>query len=312
MSLRRLYRWGGFAITALAAAYFIAYAVEYAATMPPLPWNARSLAAGVGALVLYGAAMALNGCAWHLLLGSCGERPRLAQSFAIYLLAQFAKYIPGNIAQHIGRVALAEGYGFKLPRVVFAMTLEITWAIATAATLAALTLLSGGIELFRDAPRLPPLWLLGVALVAAAIVPFAAHWVLWTWRPGPLRRLMGQQIAAAPGAGVLLACFVLYVLNFALLGAAVDVLARGLFGATDSHFLLLTGVFATAWVAGFLTPGAPAGLGVREAVLLLALGPVYGTAALGLSVALRLVTTLGDGLGFVAGLMARRYAGRPS
>jgi uncharacterized membrane protein YbhN (UPF0104 family) len=54
-------------------------------------------------------------------------------------------------------------------------------------------------------------------------------------------------------------------------------------------------VYALAWLAGTVTPGAPGGLGVREAVLTASLGPIVGhgpaaAAALGL----RGTTTAGD------------------
>ena len=53
-------------------------------------------------------------------------------------------------------------------------------------------------------------------------------------------------------------------------------------------------------------PGAPGGLGVREAVLLAAFGPIYGSGvAVGLTLCLRLVTTLGDAALFVGGLAMR-------
>ena len=61
------------------------------------------------------------------------------------------------------------------------------------------------------------------------------------------------------------------------------------------------GVYAAAWLLGFLMPGSPAGLGVRELVLLLGLTPLFGAqAATAAAALLRLVTTLGDGLAFLA------------
>ena len=55
---------------------------------------------------------------------------------------------------------------------------------------------------------------------------------------------------------------------------------------------------------GFITPGSPAGLGVRDTVLLAALTPLYGSGvAIGLSLSLRLVTTLGDGVWFFVSLL---------
>ena len=55
----------------------------------------------------------------------------------------------------------------------------------------------------------------------------------------------------------------------------------------------------------------PAGLGVRDAVLLAGLSPELGPEAAALVLALRLVTTLGDGVIYLIGLplLARRDAG---
>ncbi|QSX36832.1 lysylphosphatidylglycerol synthase domain-containing protein [Shewanella sedimentimangrovi] len=74
-----------------------------------------------------------------------------------------------------------------------------------------------------------------------------------------------------------------------------------------ANFWLLTGSFALAWVAGFVTPGAPAGLGIRETIMVTLLEPAYGPgAALSLALLLRLITSLGDALAFLAGLWLNR------
>jgi len=95
----------------------------------------------------------------------------------------------------------------------------------------------------------------------------------------------------------------LYVCAYLAIGASATTLAGGLYPATRPDFALLTAAFAIAWVVGFVTPGAPAGIGVREALLMLMLGPGMGTANASLFIlALRIATTLGDILCFVAGL----------
>ena len=60
---------------------------------------------------------------------------------------------------------------------------------------------------------------------------------------------------------------------------------------------------AVAWVAGFVTPGAPGGIGVREFVLVMLLKP-YGLAEVAVTVAaqMRLVTVAGD---FIFYLLAK-------
>ena len=79
---------------------------------------------------------------------------------------------------------------------------------------------------------------------------------------------------------------------------------------------------AMAWWLGFVAPGSSAGVGVREAVLVLTLEPhLAGDGALLVALALRLITTFGDLLFFAlcvvmpwgasAGQDARQATGEP-
>ena len=116
----------------------------------------------------------------------------------------------------------------------------------------------------------------------------------------------------APGLGAWLTCIGCNWASFVLLGLCAALLARAFFGAA-APFPRLAGVFAAAWVAGFVTPGAPAGLGVREAVLAGGLRPIYGPeVALALPLLFRMVTVTGDGVAFALGTLLRRsgLAGR--
>lgn len=71
---------------------------------------------------------------------------------------------------------------------------------------------------------------------------------------------------------------------------------------------MLIGLFAATWVAGFVTLGAPAGLGVRDLLMLTAVGALYEPgAALALAAAHRLVTTVSDGTAFLFALAGRRH-----
>jgi hypothetical protein len=96
-----------------------------------------------------------------------------------------------------------------------------------------------------------------------------------------------------------------------LLGAIPVALEVAVFGGGGGPYFAIAGVFALAWVAGFITPGAPAGLGVRDAILMTGLTPIFGPGnALGVTVVMRLVTSVGDALAFAVGLLAQG-AGRP-
>jgi hypothetical protein len=65
-------------------------------------------------------------------------------------------------------------------------------------------------------------------------------------------------------------------------------------------------VSAAAWLAGFVTPGAPGGLGVREAILVMALEGTLGKGgALAAAALFRAATTLGDVALYLAALVIR-------
>ena len=82
-------------------------------------------------------------------------------------------------------------------------------------------------------------------------------------------------------------------LNFVMLGSALAALAFIVADPPLTIVPMAIGAFALSWVAGFLVPGAPAGLGVREGVLVALLSPSVDR-ALPIVLGFRLATTLGD------------------
>jgi uncharacterized membrane protein YbhN (UPF0104 family) len=75
--------------------------------------------------------------------------------------------------------------------------------------------------------------------------------------------------------------------------------------------VFLTGAFASSWILGFLAPGAPAGLGIREAILSAWLsGALPPAQVVMLVVALRIATSVGDLLNFMLGSAWLRHAHR--
>src|SRR6185312_8496715 len=88
---------------------------------------------------------------------------------------------------------------------------------------------------------------------------------------------------------------VLYCVMYLMTGTSSIVLVSFLFPGTPHDYWLLISALTLAWTVGFVTPGAPAGFGVREGLLLLMLTPAYTAASASvLVIALRIVTTLGD------------------
>jgi uncharacterized membrane protein YbhN (UPF0104 family) len=161
-----------------------------------------------------------------------------------------------------------------------------------------LTLTLGGSVVERIVPRVSSGWLMLAAAILLAgllFLPSALPRLPW-----PRLDQAAQDLRALTIGWRLPAILAALLSFYALCGFLLWTLAGALGRASDAApWTTLTGAFATAWLAGFLSPGVPAGLGVREAVLLLLLPPAMGDAAtVSVTLAMRLTTTLGDLLFF--------------
>lgn len=307
--MKRLWQGAGLAVLALSLVYLVRFALRHAGELPRLRWDGPALAAFAGAVLLYVLALAAGALAWHLLLrSSTAPCPPLRRVLGIHLISHAAKYLPGNVGQYVSRAALARQEGMDLGHVLFTLVAETACAVAAGVIFAVAMLDPGSRDLFVE--RLGPGRLIAVVLIAVLAALVAAR---LAGHPA-LRRLArlppSAALPATPGPAIWLSCLGLTWLSFTLLGFCALLLLRGFFAPGPAGLPALAGLFAAAWVAGFVTPGAPAGLGVREAVLVAGLAPLYGPeVALALPLLFRLASVLGDGAGFVAGTLLRR-AGR--
>jgi uncharacterized membrane protein YbhN (UPF0104 family) len=245
---------------------------------------------GVGVTLL---SLMANGAAFAVVLAHLGQRPRWQGVIALYMTTNLRKYLPGGIWHLSSRVLglRSEGAPLQAPIAasvaLLAVLLDPLLAAVAALALVPLGGWQGGLALLTPLPLLLllPRWLNPLLL--------------------RLERRRSRDLALAeaepptPALGgypwlPLLAELLFVLLRFA--GFACCVAAFDLQLSLD-WWTWLAG-FLLAWTAGLVVPGAPGGLGVFEAVLLLRLGVALPEAPL-LAVALsyRLISTLADLLG---------------
>lgn len=258
----------------------------------------------IGAL-FYASIIPISAWAWGRLLADAGTPKPLRELGMIMAITQMAKYLPGNVGQHIGRAAmsLSRGIGMR----PFAVTVLIETVLALFAALlvglAGATLSqTGPATIFKE--REIALGL-AVGIGCAMMLGLGAS---LRWLPYLLRRYAPvyadmQWLIYLPRRTTLLLSLAAYSLNYILVGIGLVFMARLLLPEMATHdAMLLTGSFALAWVVGFFTPGAPAGMGVREVIMLSMISSSYaGPNGILLILALRLSTILGDGLCFLVG-----------
>lgn len=247
------------------------------------------------AVIVYCAACLISALGWTMLLAGLGVAIARRLGAGIFLVSQFGKYLPGNVGQHIGRVGLATRSALPLGPVVTSILIE------TAIVLGAVLLLGMPILL----SYFDTLTLLATGLLLAGSVAAVA---LMAGKTGlaPLRRLhlAGADRAQLLGGGLVL------ILALPLTSSSL-VLLHPAFLQMPDVALKVGSLFCAAWLAGFLTPGAPAGLGVRELILANGLSPLVGPEAAAMTaLLLRLVTTAGDAIVFAIGLLLLKRARR--
>jgi len=149
-----------------------------------------------------------------------------------------------------------------------------------------------------------------IAVVAATpVVAVVAIRHLLAHPPGFVStRMKGARPVELP-LGVLVVYFGVHLASYLAMAFAVASLMRGLGGVWPANAFLLPSTVALAWLAGYLVPGSPAGLGVREAVMTAVLGNSVGTGVVVLSVLLwRVCSLTADGVVFGIGWGTRQAA----
>ncbi len=311
--VKRHYRVLGFAAGLVVTALFVWYVVRSLRGHDLSAYATPRAAFGIGlAAILWSCGAPLLALAWRNMLSGLGIHRTWRELFGIAGITQFAKYIPGNIAQYVGRAGMA------LARGIPARPLAVTMFLETLLVIAAGIVMGVGTGLLSEVGlRAVHRHAFQLALIAAVIVlAIIGLLVFRRMAPSLLRRFAPRHAQALDGSllpsqASLAQAFVLYCTMYVGMGLGLTLLARFLFPDAPHDYWLLIAVFALAWVVGFVTPGAPGGLGVREGLMLLMLAPVYGSASAGiLVIALRIATTLGDviSLGLGYGLLPKRRA----
>lgn len=308
---KRLMRWLGVLLALAAGLYFIRYAERALAGKDLSGLMDGKVMFAVGLLTaLYVLLIPTTALAWTWLLHAMHQPIRYRRMLPIMATTQFGKYLPGNVAQHIGRIALARTAGVSLPAALFSVAYEMLLMLVACAHISTLTLLWAPPTTLSHWEiteyRLPLLIVVTLgAIVGLLLAPRMASWLA---RYRASRR--GDQDYVPPrlhlNASTALACYIVYALNFCLIGGGLWVLAHALVGAgTTPSVVFLTGAFAGSWILGFIAPGAPAGLGIREAILSAWLsGSLPPAQIVLLVIALRIATTVGDLFNLVWGSIA--------
>jgi glycosyltransferase 2 family protein len=253
------------------------------------------------------AALALNLCGllcslmvWREMLADLGSRLSIAEAWRIMFIGQLGKYMPGSIWPVLAQAELGADRGIARSRSALSVLLSYAVMICSGAAVAAITLPFAKARTTDQYYWVLILVPVSIALLSPPVLNRLLALVLRLARQPALE----QGVSFAGLARTIAWAIASWTFN----GLTIYVLMRQLAGHPQGTLLVSVGAYALSWTAGFLAVFAPAGAGVREAVMVAVLG-TRTTTAIALTIALvtRATAVLCDA---ITGAVAAALVGR--
>jgi hypothetical protein len=244
--------------------------------------------------LIYSLLCGLIGLSWVILVRSAGGKLGIRDGLLVFARSQILKYVPSNVLHLVGRYGMAHGAGASHASLLFATAAETGLLLIAASSVSVVFALP--LVLRHVVATLAGYSTMGAVLVALLILIAASG--CWLRRTGLLKARLVMRIASV---------LILYVCFFLLNGTLLLGLVASSSEVDVQRPLFIIGVAAAAWLGGFVVPGAPAGLGVREVILTSGLA-IAGCESIALTVAVgyRIITLGGDVIVALAGFVMRR------
>lgn len=305
---KTVFKWLMYAAVVASIVFFVRAFMIHMEKLPPIPLNLATVAVGLLSMMSVVLAHFFGTHVWRLLMSDQGHRVPTRLAVQVFFISQLGKYLPGNVGQFIGRGVLAKSTGIPVGVAVGTAVFEGIWNLVISCMLALL----GTVVLWdlhtADGAAAPAfasklVWILPLALVA----PWLGIKVLNTLLPRLSMKIGGGRLLRLPQLRTALFVSLLILINFMQQGYVVKLQSEYLFASPDIDWFSIALLYSSAWVVGYVVPGSPGGLGVREAMMVVLFTPLTGAAvAAGLAVSMRLTTLLGDALTVLLGVLGRR------
>jgi uncharacterized membrane protein YbhN (UPF0104 family) len=232
-----------------------------------------------------------------------GQKIYNGDAFEVYAKTNLMKYLPGNVGHYAGRQLFGVQLGLAQRHLALATLIEIGGQITSEVMLCLLFSANMLINLLISTFGVHVLAVCASIAAAAAAVVVTLAWVLRR------NKYVSELLTLAKHLK-----FWITLLGVVLLGALSVVIVGVVFVSLVSQFvtlsfeearLIMAGTIAS-YIIGLITPGAPAGLGVREAVMLTLLSPILPEDVILLAaIAQRVIMIIGDAITYPIGLLLK-------
>ena len=255
--------------------------------------------------ILYLAGLAFFGGFWRAAASDMGGKMGHIEALRAYYVSQLGKYIPGKAWLPVIRCALVDRDQTPVSVTALSSVYETVAMMGIGALLAVVTLIAGGLR--RTDIILASAGL--SACLSGLVIPFVFTRLVRVIGV-PLRK-KGNELARPIRYGTLVKALYMQTAGWILLGLSLAAAAAGIgqHQWSAAGILLAIGSCALAVSGGFVAIVVPAGIGVREWILIQTLSPVMGPGVAALTaVAMRLIQVVTELA--ISGILYWSYHGR--
>ncbi len=245
----------------------------------------------------------VSGTAWYRWLNFfSGTKCHRKEALCVYAKANIGKYLPGNVMHYVERNLFAGKLGISQKKIAASTVFEV-FTLVSAAFIIGIAVSFGQLQsAFYNIFGENYVQIIVGVIAAGLVCLIVAGFIFKNKVASVLADYKFSDFVLTYIGNVLL-----YMIVLITLGIIMVVLYCYMGGRFElrSAALIVSG-FTIAWVLGFVIPGAPGGIGVRELVITLLLSSVVGESlVVTLSVTHRLITIVGDFMAYLVMLIIR-------
>lgn len=246
----------------------------------------------------------LCGTVWCLLIKIISnKRLDTRKGVGIYTKSNVMKYIPGNVFQYVGRNEFAITSNIPYGNVISATIIDILFTLIASAIVSLILLGKSFFEYLQP-------YILTVVLIIATVIVVAviAFLLLYSKFKDKIKTTISNYKFIVEKANILkfLGCFFAYVVFQLISILSFFIILTNIFAVdvNTANIGLICGAYMFSWIIGYITPGAPGGIGVREAVMILICNSIVADDIVVLSlICMRITSTAADVLAWLLGFI---------
>lgn len=254
----------------------------------------------LGLSLLVGFCSFINAYVWKLYIDLfSGSHNSTYEVFIIYLKSNIAKYLPGNVIQYVGRNVLGKKLEIGQKSIVMATVAELISLVCGNIFFALVMSLQNTKSVvgrlwaeynLRKSVRV--ITILGIVIVVICIC--------YLLKSGFIRKTRDNITGDKIKKVVRLFCIVFILYSIVFVVSALILLRIFYILNANIGFANVASANALSWLAGYIVPGAPGGIGIREVVLVWLLeAECLPEIVILAAVLLRVCVILGDFLSFL-------------